>query len=68
MVPDLLLSCAEPPLIELFSISQRYYQLLSVLDPDIIKRELLSHYRYVSEYLGQLVNTARCISRDLTED
>jgi hypothetical protein len=61
-------SCVAPPLIELFGISQREYQLLSVSDPEVIKRELLSGYSYLDRHLAWLLGPAQCIARDLTED
>ena len=65
MVPELL-SCAEPPSIELFDVSPSEYQLLSVTDPVVIKRELLYGYYYLGDLLAHLSAT-RGITRYLTE-
>ena len=66
MVPELW-SCVAPPSIEFFGASRREYQLLSVSDPEVIKRELLSGYSYLDRYLSRLNGSARSIARDLTE-
>ena len=68
MVPDTLLSCAEPPSIELFSVSPRHFQLLSVSNPAVITRELLDHYGYLSNHLFRLFESAQCITDYLTAD
>jgi hypothetical protein len=65
MVPELL-SCAAPPSIELFDVSPSEYQLLSVSDPAVIKRELLYGYYYLGFHLAHLSAT-RGITRYLTE-
>ena len=68
MVPDTLLSCTEPPSIELFSVSPQHFQLLSVSNPTIIKRELFDRYGYLSNHLFRLFESARHIADYLTED
>jgi hypothetical protein len=62
-----LLSCAEPPSIELFHVLQRDHQLLSVSDMDILHRELLSCYHYLRNCLGELTGSAQHNANDPTE-
>ena len=66
MVPELL-SCAAPPSIELFDVSPSEYQLLSVSDPAVIKRELLYGYYYLADELDYTRVKTSCITRYLTE-
>jgi hypothetical protein len=60
MIPELL-SCADPPSIELFdkSVSPSEYQLLSVTDPVVLKRELLYGYYHLGDLLVTLSATGR---------
>ena len=60
--PDHLLSCAEPPSIEMFSIHPIEFQLLSVSNPAIIRRALGDGYHCMSNHLVVLKNLARDIA------
>ena len=66
MVPEFL-SCVTPPSIEQLHVSQRQFQLLSVTDPDVVMRELLTHYAGHHNDLARLLHSVRRISTDLTE-
>jgi hypothetical protein len=58
-----------PPSIEQLHISQRQFQLLSVVDPDVITRELLMCYAYHHNDLVRLLHSVRHISStDLTDE
>jgi hypothetical protein len=58
MVPDTLLSCAEPHSIKLFDVSPCHYQLLSVSNLEVIKHELSNRYGYLSNHLIRLAESA----------
>jgi hypothetical protein len=62
------LSCVTPPLIEQLHVSQQQFQLLSVMNPDVVTHELLTHYAAGHHNdLARLLYSVRCISTDLTE-
>jgi hypothetical protein len=61
------LSCAAPPLLGRLHVSQGEFELLSVTDPIVIKRELLTRYTRHYNDLVQLLDPARRITSDFTD-